>query len=159
MDEAHVQHAVGLVQHKDLQLTDVDEALVVEIFQSAGSCNQNIAAGLQGFHLWVLPHAAKNDRTFEGEICPVSLHALLNLDGQFTGGGEDQSADGRAGFALRRKALKNGGRKGAGFTGSGARAPQHVPSRQRSGDGLFLDRRGRRITLLLQGIQDGTYQA
>ena len=38
-------------------------------------------------------------------------------------------------------------------------AAQHVPSRQRGGDGLFLNGGGLLVALLLQCVQDGTYEA
>ena len=92
-------------------------------------------------------------------MCAVGLKALLNLDGQLPGGGEDEGADGAAGLGVGGKALKNGGGEGAGLACAGARTAQYVPARQRSGDGLFLNGRGRRVALLLQGGQDGTCEA
>ena len=38
-------------------------------------------------------------------------------------------------------------------------AAQHVPARQRGGDGLFLNGGGLLVALLLQCVQDGTYEA
>ncbi len=44
VDEAHVQHPVGLVQHEDLQPGQVDELLAVEVAQAAGGGHQDVHA-------------------------------------------------------------------------------------------------------------------
>ena len=44
MDEAHVEHAVGFVEHQDLDLVEAHRALVDQIEQAAGRGHQDIDA-------------------------------------------------------------------------------------------------------------------
>ncbi len=59
VDKAHVQHPVGLVQDKDLDVGQVDEALPHQIVQAARAGDQDIHALLQGFHLGACPTPPK----------------------------------------------------------------------------------------------------
>ena len=45
-DEAHVEHAVGLVEHEDLDARKVDVALAVMVEQPAGRGDQDVDAAL-----------------------------------------------------------------------------------------------------------------
>ena len=45
MDEAHVEHAVGLVEHEDLHLVEPDVALIHEVEQASRRGDQDIDAG------------------------------------------------------------------------------------------------------------------
>ena len=58
MDESHVQHAVCLVQHEDLQLRQVQQPLSVQIGQTAWGGNEDLRPSLDGVHLGLLTHAA-----------------------------------------------------------------------------------------------------
>ena len=159
MDEAHVQHPVRLVQDEDLQLGQVDKALALEIHEPAGGSDQDIHAPLQLVHLGCLPHAAENDGGAEGEMPAVGLEALLNLEGQFTGGGEDQGADWPPLALTGAELLENGGGEGAGLARAGLGAAQDVPARQGGGDCFFLNGGGLFIALFGQRLQDGLNQA
>ena len=44
VDEAHVEHAVGLVEHEDRDLVEPDMALVAEVEQAAGRGDQDVDA-------------------------------------------------------------------------------------------------------------------
>ena len=68
VDEAHVQHPVGLVQHEDLQPGQVDELLAVEVAQAAGGGHQDVHALFQPLHLGSLPHAAEDDGGAQGQV-------------------------------------------------------------------------------------------
>ena len=96
MDKAHVQHPVRLVQHKDLQLSQVNIPLLIEVGQSSGGGDQNICALLQGLYLGILAHAAEDDGAAQREIGAVGGKALLILERQLPGGGEYQRPDGMA---------------------------------------------------------------
>ncbi len=139
VDKAHVQHPVGLVQNEDLQFFHMDIPLIVEILQPAGGGHQNVHARFQLVHLGLLSHPAEDDGGAEGEIFAVGLKALLDLEGQLPGGGEDEGADGAALHRALAEPLKDGGGEGTGLAGAGLGAAQHVPPGQGGGDGLGLD--------------------
>ena len=44
MDEAHVEHAIGFIEHEALDVAQVDRALLGEIEQPAGRRDQQVAA-------------------------------------------------------------------------------------------------------------------
>ena len=94
VDEAHVQHPVGLVQHEDFQLVQLDEALLVQVHEPARSGHQDVHPPAQGLHLGVLAHAAEDDGAPQGQVLAVGQEALLDLNGQLPGGGEDQGPQG-----------------------------------------------------------------
>ena len=48
-DEAHVEHAVGLVEHEDRNLVEPDMALVAEVEQASGRGDQDVDAGCSAF--------------------------------------------------------------------------------------------------------------
>ena len=158
VDKAHVQHPVGLVQHENLQGTQGDKTLVVEVHQPPRGGHQDVNPLFQGLHLGVLAHPAEDDGVARLQVFAISVKALADLDGQFPGGGEDQSPDGPFGASDGLQPLQNRCGEGAGLACARLGAAQHVPPGQGGGDGLLLDGRGFFITLLLQGLQDGGVQ-
>ena len=60
--ESHVEHAVGFIKNKMFNTAQVHMALVVQVQQATGCCNEQIHASAKGFDLRRLPHAAKNHR-------------------------------------------------------------------------------------------------
>ena len=62
VDEAHVEHAVGFVEHQKLDLVEPQGVAVDEVEQPAGRGDQNIDAVHQGAHLLAHGHAADGER-------------------------------------------------------------------------------------------------
>ena len=90
MDEAHVEHAVGLVEHEDGDLVEPDVALVAKVEQASGRGDQDIDAGLQRLHLVMLVDAAEDDGGAQGQPASVSGEALGDLAGELAGRRQDQ---------------------------------------------------------------------
>ena len=68
--EAHVQHAIGLVQHQDADLTQVHVLLFHVIQQAARRGDQDFAATAQRFALRTDVHAAEHHgRTQRRLLC------------------------------------------------------------------------------------------
>ena len=44
VDESHVEHAVGLVEHQYLDLTEIEHALSHQVEQAARGCHQDVHA-------------------------------------------------------------------------------------------------------------------
>ena len=156
VDKAHVQHPIRLVQDEDLQPGQVDIALLVQVCQPARGCHQNIGALLQRLHLGPLAHAAEDDGAAQGKMGAVGGKAVLILDGQLPGGGENQRPDRVILPALCAEPGENGHGEGAGLSGAGLGAAQYVPARQGGGNGLGLNGSGGLIALLGQGGQNGS---
>ena len=81
--EAHVEHAIGFVQHEKLHLRQQYAATVGVIEQAARRGNQNFDAaaqvGLLDFHV----DAAEHDGAAQRQMLVVGHHALMHLDRQF----------------------------------------------------------------------------
>ena len=103
MDEAHVQHAVGFVEHQHLDLVEAQRALVDEIEQAAGRGHQHFDAVRQRADLSVDRHAANGERDGERPNVPaIGTEAVGDLAGQFARRREHQHA---AGFLSGRSRL------------------------------------------------------
>ena len=70
--EAHVEHAIGFVQHEHLDRIELQAALVVEVEQTAGRGDDDVDTAAEQLHLRHLadtavdgdmPHAAASYRT------------------------------------------------------------------------------------------------
>ena len=61
VDEAHVEHAVGFVEHEHLDCAQIDVALLHQVEQPAGRGDEDVDAALQRLDLRVLAHAAEDD--------------------------------------------------------------------------------------------------
>ena len=57
-EEAEVEHLVGLVEHHLGDVREVEEALVVEVDESAGRADDDLGAGLQLLDLTLVGLAA-----------------------------------------------------------------------------------------------------
>ena len=152
VDKPHVQHPVRLVQHEDLNAGQVQQALAVEIQQPPRGGHQDVQAPPDGVHLGLLAHAAEDDGRAQGQVPAVSGEAVLDLDGQLPGGGEDERPDHPGPGHGPAEALEDGGCEGAGFAGARLGAAQHVPPRQGGRDGLALDGGGVCVPRLGEGL-------
>ena len=72
--EAHVEHAVGLVENEDANVREVDESPVGEILQAAGGGDQDVCA-LRALGLGLERHAAVDGATLR----PSRLGERLEL--------------------------------------------------------------------------------
>ena len=83
MDEPHIEHAIGLVQHEMRKSGKIDVALILEVEQSARRSYEYINTPLQRLYLAGGGDAAKNHGRPQRQIPPVRLNTFLNLDSQF----------------------------------------------------------------------------
>ena len=134
-EEAHVQHAVGLVEHEDLEALEprVGEAEVVE--QAAGSGHDHVDAGAKRVLLRAHAHAPEDGGARERGVHGQRAQVLVDLGGQLAGGGEDEGAGGAPGLAV--EALQDGQDEGGGLAaarswrspgGRGPRGPAASPA-------------------------------
>ena len=103
LNEAHVEHAIGLVQHEVLDVTESHQALAHQIQEASGCCHQDVDATLEGCFLCALPDAAVNHGVAQTKVPAVRVSAFGNLGGELSRGREDQRSD-RARL-LRRESL------------------------------------------------------
>ena len=141
MDETHVQHPVGFVQHEDLHPVQPDQPLAHQVQQAAGAGDDDIRAAVQGFHLAALADAAEDDGAVQAFPFAVQLKVFPGLQGKLPGRGQDQGTDHfRVPLRGQRfQPLQDGQGKGGGFSGAGLGAAQDVLSFQYQRDGGLLD--------------------
>ncbi len=72
VDEAHVEHVVGFVEHEDFNRVELHRALGHVVEQPARRGDENIDAARQRLLLLVHRGAAKDDSGRESEEAPVS---------------------------------------------------------------------------------------
>ena len=136
VDEAHVEHAVGFVEHQHLDLVEAHAVLPHEVEQAAGRRDQHVEAVHQVAHLAAHRHAADDERGLDAHVAAIGAEAFEDLAGQFARRAEHQHAR-----ALLLQRLPVGGepvedrqRERGGLAGAGLRDADEVASgRGRSG--------------------------
>jgi hypothetical protein len=148
VDEAHVEHAIGLVQHQDLDLLQVDGPLLHVVEQPAGRGDDDVDPAAQRIDLRLHADAAVDARRFHLGVLAVGAHALLDLERELARRGDDQHADLLRDRGALRKELQDGQHKARGFPGAGLRGAEQVAACEDYRDGLRLDGGGNGVTLL-----------
>ena len=154
VDKAHIQHPVGFVQNKDLNVGEVQQPLPHQVVQAARAGNEDVHALFQGCDLRSLTHTAKDDGAAQGQILAVGFKALADLQSQLPGRSQDQGADGTL-FAGRAgsQAVEHGQRKGSRLAGTRLGAAHQVPPGQHRRNGRRLNGRGGFIARLCHSTQ------
>ena len=102
MDEAHVEHAVGFVEHEDLDAVEVDGALLHEVEQPAGRRHQDVDAAGERADLAAERNPADGERDARTQIAAVGLEAFDDLGGELAGRAQHQHAAGASAPRRRR---------------------------------------------------------
>jgi hypothetical protein len=153
MDEAHVEHAVGLVEDEDLDLAQVDGLLLDVVEQAAGRGDQHVDAAAQRVDLRADADAAEHQRALQRKMLSIGAHILFHLRRELAGRGDDERAHRvarrrmRAGVAFLGQPLQQRQREAGGLAGAGLRGAQQVASRKNDRDGLRLDGGGGGVAL------------
>ncbi|ODN71785.1 hypothetical protein A6302_00928 [Methylobrevis pamukkalensis] len=89
-DEAHVEHAVGLVDDEDLDTVEQQLAALEVVEKTAGGGDQHIRAAIELLFLLVEGDAADQQRHGDAMVHAVADEVLLDLRGEFARRLEDQ---------------------------------------------------------------------
>src|SRR5665647_2911676 len=92
LEEAQVAHVVGLVEHRDGDLAEVQSTLVDEVLDAARRADDDVDAALQGADLAVLRDAAVNLGGEETNTARDRLDGAVDLQRQLAGRGQDERA-------------------------------------------------------------------
>ena len=93
MDEAHVQHAVGLVEHEHLDPGQVDGPLRHMVEQPAGRGDDDLGALAQAPDLVVEPDATVDRGRADRALVAVDANALFDLERELASRDEHEHAD------------------------------------------------------------------
>ena len=158
-EEAHVQHAVGLVQDQGPHAGQVAAALLDQVDQAAGGGHQHVAAALEGALLRLVAHAADDgDAVVAGPGLDRAAD-VLDLLGELAGGGHDEHAGAAADVlafaaAVVSKGAHRGQQEGRRLAGAGLCRGQKVATGQHLGDGLALHGGGALVAQVGHGLED-----
>ena len=157
VDEAHVEHAVGFVEHQEFDLVELQPVALDEIEQAAGGRHQDFDALHDRADLAAHRHAADRQRRGQADVAAIGVEAVEDLAGQFAGRREHQHA---AGLGLRpdpvfQNAVQDRQREGRGLAGAGLGDADDVAAGDGERDGLGLDRRGRVVIFFLECTRNG----
>jgi hypothetical protein len=89
--ETYRKHLVGLVENEHLHRVGAEEAALDHVLDTTGSANNDLGAFLQGLHVITNTGAANAGVALNVHEVANSDNDLLDLLGQLTGGGENQS--------------------------------------------------------------------
>ena len=159
VDEAHVQHAVGLVEHEDLHLAQVQRALLVVVEEASRRGHQDVDALAEPVDLGLHADATEHDHAGQRQVLAVGAHALFDLRGEFAGGRQNQRANGDAALGVAHRAgsgqpVQHRQREAGGLARAGLGSGHEVTPLQDGRNRLGLDRGRVLVALLAHGAQD-----
>ena len=142
VDEPHVEHAVGFVEHEDLDPIELDGAKLHQVAQPARRRDQHVDAADQIADLTIDRHAADGERHARPHMPAVGLEAVDDLRGQFARRAQHQHAAGPLLEALSvvGEMMKDRQCEGRGLAGSGLGDADDITPGQHLRNGLGLDR-------------------
>ena len=156
-EEAHVEHAVGLVENEELEARKIGAALVHEVHQASGGGDDQLHALAQGLFLGTFPHPAVDGRHAQRKMLGVGLDVVVNLDDQLAGRRNDQGPGLAVAGPILSEALEDGQHregKGRRLARPGLRDTGQVLALENKGDGFGLDGRWLFVAGLLDGPQN-----
>ncbi len=135
--EAHVGHAIGLVDHDEAHVRQLHLALGDQVLETTWAGDDQIDAGPQGPGLRAEPDAAVDgdDRTIDRRA--QRLERTSDLVGELARRGQHQT--GRATLLADAEASGEGDTEGEGLARAGGGSAEHVPTVEGGSDRLGLD--------------------
>ena len=142
--EAHVEHAVGLVEDEGVDLVEQDVALAQHVEQAARGGDQQVDALADALGLRVVGHAAEDGDDAAAAVGGQRLADLLDLAAQLAGRGDDEGGRMRL-LAVddhrRAHVLEDRQHEGGRLAGARLGAAHDVAAGEHARDGVLLDRR------------------
>ena len=150
VDETHVEHAVGLVEHQDRDLVQADMALGAEIEQAAWRRDQDVDSASQRIDLLPLADAAEDHGRAQLEVASIGVDALADLAGKLAGRRQDKrprrARRPRLGL-VEEKVVQERQGEGRCLTGARLGDAEQVLALEENGNRLHLNWRRRQILL------------
>ena len=157
LDETHVEHPVGLVEHQDVDPRQVESALAQKVQEPARRGDYNVDPVAERRPLCALAHAAVDGRRPKPGVLPVGRDGLGDLDRQLARRADDEGAD-RPALAAERlldEVVQDGEDERGGLARAGLGHAHDVHTVEGEGQGSGLDGRGRRVAGVADAPEDG----
>ena len=156
VDEAHVEHPIGLVEDEDLDPREVDRVLAGVVEEATRRRDDDLGAGAEGARLRAEADAAVDGHRADRPAGAVDPDALLDLEGKLAGRDQHERAHGtaRRGAAivgagrLAVEALEHGEDERGRLAGARLGARQQVAAGEDERDGRGLDGSGLGVALV-----------
>ena len=151
LDEAHLEHLVGLIENDRLDLAELERSAIAQVERASRSGDDHVDAAAQGLDLLTCRSAAVDRDQAHAHGLAVAAEGLGDLQGELTGGHEHQSA-GLLAVAPGIEALEDRQGEGRGLARARGGLAQHVAAADEQRDRGSLDGRG---LLVAEGIECG----
>ena len=151
LGEAHVEHLVGLVEHEEAELGEVEGPLLEVVHDPARGADDDVDTAAQRAQLHAVALAAVDgEHLHAGHVRGVPLERLAHLERELAGGGEDEG--------LRRllpqvEAREDRQREGRGLAGAGLGEADDVAALEQRRDRRGLDRRRRLVADVTERVE------
>ena len=158
-DEAHVEHAVGLVDDQSVDVAQVDHTLALEVEQASGRGGEQVYGAIGELALLAdVVHAAEDGEAAEAAVFAERLGIVADLHAELARGGDDEGAR-RAGLVgasggRTEVAREDGDEKGGGLAGAGLGASGDIGPGERLLQAGGLDRRAVLEAEVGDGVHD-----
>ena len=151
--EAHVEHAVGLVEDENLDVVEVEDHAVVQVEKTAGGSDEHVDTAAQAVDLRVVAHAAHDGEHVVAGLLGHGAGDRVDLLGKLAGGGHDK---GLGAVALLKVAelVEHRQGKGGSLAGTGLSGGNHVVTGEHQRNGLLLDGGSLRVAHLMDCGED-----
>ena len=160
-EEAHVEHAVAFVEDDVGDLAQVGQAAIEEVTEAAGGGDDDLDTAAKRVELGTFSHTADDGGGAEAGAEGDFFKFFRDLDGEFAGGAQDESArtDGfTGGGRLLQHRFDERQAEGKGFACAGLRGGYDIVAGESGRDGFRLDGRRYRVALLIQVAQENRGQ-
>ena len=158
-DEAHVEHAVGLVDHQQAGVVQHQTAALEQVHQPTRRRDQHVDAAHQRFLLIVHALAADQQRVGQLQILAILNEVFGDLQREFASRLEDQAARHACAGPCAGQDVEHRQHEATGLASAGLRGAEHVATHENARNGLRLDRSRLTIALLADGADDFRRQA
>ena len=156
IDKAHVQHAVGFIQHQHFQAREINLAALQMVNQAAGGSHHHINRLAQTLELQAIRRAThQTGGAKAAHVLAIGHGSFFNLQRQFAGRRQHQHARAHA-LAGRfgQQALDRRQQERCGLAAAGIRRHQQVAAGQRGRNRLHLNRCGVFVASGQNGFKD-----
>ncbi len=156
LDEAHVEHLVGLVEHEIAHVVERKAAAADVIEQSSRRTDHHLDAPSQRGELPLHGLSAVQRKHADVQVPTIAVHGFRDLDRELAGGRHDEGLNG--GHPPIEPGDERQCERGS-LARARRRAAQHVASRKQHGNRLQLDGCGLFVAQLVEHLQDLAGQA
>ncbi len=143
LDEAQIEHAIGLIHDRHLDVAQIEHLLFEIVDDAAGRADQHIHAFFEDAALFLVVDAAEHDRELEAGVLADAFCIGVNLHGKLARRRDDDGAR-RIARPIRRRrigeqAVEQRDEEGRRLAGAGLGLACHVAAFEGHGQSLRLN--------------------